>query len=143
MKVSIITVCKNAENAIKRTILSVVTQNRFANKIEYLIIIEEFFKIISDNIINKQLLCDHKVSTKHIDQIISVFLNDGISSTNKELYLQERKIFQAKYFSKDEIKEIEKHLKKSETIKQRQKNKSILHFQAKVLMKIHELWVNR
>ena len=38
MKVSIITVCKNAENAIERTILSVVTQNCFATNIEYLII---------------------------------------------------------------------------------------------------------
>ncbi|MBP5406287.1 glycosyltransferase [bacterium] len=38
MKVSIITVCKNAENAIERTVLSVVTQNCFATNIEYLII---------------------------------------------------------------------------------------------------------
>ena len=104
---------------------------------------EENFKIISDNLINKQLLCDYHVSTKHVDQVISVFLNDGISSTNKELDLQERKIFRAKYFSEEEIKKIEKHLKKSETIKHRRKAKSILRFLAKVLMKIHELWVNR
>ena len=38
MKISIITVCKNAENAIERTILSVVTQNCFNENIEYLII---------------------------------------------------------------------------------------------------------
>lgn len=38
MKLSIITVCKNAENAIERTILSVVTQSCFAENIEYLII---------------------------------------------------------------------------------------------------------
>ena len=38
MKISIITVCKNAENAIERTILSVVTQSCFAENIEYLII---------------------------------------------------------------------------------------------------------
>ena len=38
MKVSIITVCKNAENAIERTILSVVTQSCFAENIEYVII---------------------------------------------------------------------------------------------------------
>ena len=38
MKISIITVCKNAENAIERTMLSVVTQSCFAANIEYLII---------------------------------------------------------------------------------------------------------
>ena len=37
-KLSIITVCKNAENAIERTMLSVVTQSCFAGNIEYLII---------------------------------------------------------------------------------------------------------
>ena len=36
--ISIITVCKNAENAIERTMLSVVTQSCFAENIEYLII---------------------------------------------------------------------------------------------------------
>ena len=38
MKISIITVCKNAENAIERTMLSVVTQSCFNENIEYLII---------------------------------------------------------------------------------------------------------
>ena len=38
MKISIITVCKNAESAIERTMLSVVTQSCFAENIEYLII---------------------------------------------------------------------------------------------------------
>ena len=38
MKISIITVCKNAENAIEKTILSVVTQCCFNENIEYLII---------------------------------------------------------------------------------------------------------
>ena len=38
MKVSIITVCRNAENAIERTMLSVVTQSCFNENIEYLII---------------------------------------------------------------------------------------------------------
>lgn len=38
MKVSIITVCKNAESTIERTMLSVVTQSCFAENIEYLII---------------------------------------------------------------------------------------------------------
>ena len=270
MKISIITVCKNAENAIERTILSVVTQSCFAENIEYLIIdgvstdktieiikqcsekypikwisepdsgiynamnkgiklatgdyllflnagdylihynviksltnlfeysvfdviygnmlcvnpesgqclikavgkipgvkfffedtlphqatfykkdvfekfggYEEKFKIISDNIINKKLLCDYKVSTKYINRIISVFLNDGISSTNKELDMQERILFQEHYFSTDEIKEIEKQKRRSETIKQRQENKSLLRFLAKTLMKIHESWVKR
>ena len=38
MKISILTVCKNAENAIEGTLLSVVTQSCFAGNIEYLII---------------------------------------------------------------------------------------------------------
>lgn len=38
MKISIITVCKNAESAIEKTMLSVVTQSCFAENIEYLII---------------------------------------------------------------------------------------------------------
>ena len=38
MKISIITVCKNAESVIERTMLSVVTQNCFAENIEYVII---------------------------------------------------------------------------------------------------------
>ena len=38
MKVSIITVCKNAESTIEKTIWSVVTQSCFAENIEYLII---------------------------------------------------------------------------------------------------------
>ena len=103
----------------------------------------ENFKIISDNIFNKKLLCEYKVSKKYVDQIISVFLNDGISSTNKELDLQERKIFQAKYFSEEEIQEIKQQKKRLEIIKQRQKKKSILRFLAKILMELHESWVNK
>ena len=38
MKISIITVCKNAESVIEQTMLSVVTQNCFAENIEYVII---------------------------------------------------------------------------------------------------------
>ena len=38
MKISIITVCKNAENAIERTLLSVVSQNCFNENIEYIVI---------------------------------------------------------------------------------------------------------
>ena len=38
MKVSIITVCKNAENAIERTMLSVVSQNCFNENIEYIVV---------------------------------------------------------------------------------------------------------
>lgn len=37
MKVSIITVCKNAENAIEKTLLSVVTQSCFNENIEYIV----------------------------------------------------------------------------------------------------------
>ena len=104
---------------------------------------EENFRIISDNLLNKKLLCDHKVSAKYVDQIISVFLNDGISSTNRELDLQERKIFQENYFSKDEIEEIKKKQKRTETIKLRQTQKSLLRFLAKVLIKLHDYWTHR
>ena len=38
MKISIITVCKNAENAIERTLLSVVTQICFSENIEYIVV---------------------------------------------------------------------------------------------------------
>lgn len=38
MKTSIITVCKNAENAIERTMLSVVSQNCFNENIEYIVV---------------------------------------------------------------------------------------------------------
>ena len=37
-KISIITVCKNAENAIERTMLSVVSQNCFNENIEYIVV---------------------------------------------------------------------------------------------------------
>ena len=97
---------------------------------------EENFKIISDNILNKKLLCDNKVAFKHIDLIVSIFFRDGISSTNQELHLQEMKTFQEKYFSKDEIKKINKQI-------QRQQNKSWLRFLAKILMKFHYLWISR
>lgn len=100
---------------------------------------EEIFKIISDNIINKKLLCDCKVSAKHIDQIISVFLNDGISSTNKELDLQERKIFQEQYFNTEEKKEVQRQ----QLIIKRRNEKSILRFLSKMFAKLHERWINR
>lgn len=93
---------------------------------------EENFKIISDNILNKNLICDHNVSTKHIDQIISVFLNDGISSTNKELDLEERKIFQKDYFSEEEIRQIKAKL----IVLPSKKKKSLLRFLAKILIRI-------
>ena len=102
---------------------------------------EEKFEIISDHIFNKKLLYDNCVLVKHINYIISVFLCDGISSTDKGL--QERQIFQEKYFSKDEIKEIETQKARRETIKQRRQKKSLLRFLAKILMKMHELWINQ
>lgn len=93
---------------------------------------EENFKIISDNILNKKLLCDYRVSAKHTDQVISVFVCDGISSTNTKLDLEERKIFQKNYFSEEEIKQIKaKHI-----FLPSKKKKSLLRFLAKMLMKI-------
>ena len=104
---------------------------------------DENFTILADNVFNKKIICDGRVSIKHINQIISVFLGDGISSTNTKLHQQERKIFQEKYFSKEVIEKIETQKARDKTIKQRQKNKSILRFLAKILMKIHKSWVNR
>lgn len=104
---------------------------------------DETFIIISDYAFNKKIICDNHVSLKHIDQIVSVFLSDGISSTNKQLNQKEREEFQENFFSQDEINEIEKQTRRSEIIKQRQQKKSILRFFAKILMKIHESWINR
>ena len=93
---------------------------------------DENFKIISDNILNKKLICDCHVSAKHVDQIISVFVSDGISSTNTRLDLEERKTFQKNYFSEEEIKQIKaKHI-----VLPSKKKKSLLRFLAKMLMKI-------
>ena len=104
---------------------------------------EENFKIISDNLLNKKLLCDYKVSTKYVNQIISVFLNDGISSTNRKLDLAERKFFQENYFSKNEIEEIEQQKRRLEIIRQRQEKKSLFRFLAKIFMKIYKQRINR
>lgn len=98
---------------------------------------EENFKIISDNILNKKLICDCHVSAKHVDQIISVFVSDGISSTNTKLDLEERKIFQKNYFSTEEINQIKvKHI-----VLPSKKKKSLLRFIAKILIKIRT-WRN-
>ena len=98
---------------------------------------EENFKIISDNILNKKLICDCRVSVKHVDQVISVFLGDGISSTNTKLDLEERKTFQKNYFSEEEIKQIKaKHI-----VLPSKKKKSLLRFIAKILIKIRT-WRN-
>ena len=93
---------------------------------------EENFKIISDNILNKKLLCDCKVSAKHVNHVISVFVCDGISSTNTKLDLEERKIFQQNYFSKEEIKQIKAKL----IVLPSKKKKSLLRFISKILIKI-------
>lgn len=104
---------------------------------------DENFTILADNVFNKKIICDKLVSVKHINQIISVFFSDGISSTNKQLNQKEREKFKENFFSQDEINEIEKQTRRSEIIKQRLKKKSMLRFLAKILMKIHESWVNR
>ena len=67
---------------------------------------DEKFTILADNVFNKKIICDKHVSLKHINQIISVFFSDGISSTNKQLNQKERKEFKEKFFSQDEIDEI-------------------------------------
>ena len=97
---------------------------------------DENFRIISDNIMNKKLLCDYKVPAKHIDLIVSVFMCDGISSTNKDLCAQETKIFHEQYFTNKERRH-------NEPIKSRREQKSILRFLAKMLIKLHECWINR
>ena len=99
---------------------------------------EENFTIISDNILNKKLLCDYRVSAKHVDQVISVFVCDGISSTNNKLDLEERKIFQKNYFSDEEIKQIKAKL----IVLPSKKKKSLLRFIAKILIKIRT-WQNK
>lgn len=104
---------------------------------------DENFKIISDHVFNKKLLCDYKVSAKHIDKTISVFICDGISATNQNLHFQERKIFHEQYFTQAEISGIKKQKEKEETVKLRKEQKSMLRFLAKSLIKIHELWVCR
>ena len=99
---------------------------------------EENFKIISDNILNKKLICDHRVFAKHVDQVISVFVCDGISSINNKLDLEERKVFQKNYFSEEEIQQIKaKHI-----VLPSKKKKSLLRFAAKILIKTKS-WLNK
>ena len=104
---------------------------------------EENFKIISDNILNKKLLCDYKVSAKHIDSVVSVFMYDGISTANVDLHCQEHKFFQEHFFTETELAEIKKIREEEETVKMLKKRKSIFRFLAKILMKLHNFWVNR
>ena len=95
---------------------------------------DENFKIISDNILNKKLLCDYNVSAKHVDQIISVFLGDGISSTNSKLDLEERKIFQKQFFTEEEIAQ----MKAKYIVLPSKKRKSLLRFLAKIVIKLRK-----
>lgn len=104
---------------------------------------DETFKILADNVFNKKIICDEHISVKHIDHIISVFLGDGISSTNKSLNSRERKIFQEQCFSKEQLSEIKKQKQREETLKSRREQKSILRFLAKIFTKLHEYWINR
>lgn len=104
---------------------------------------DETFKILADNVFNKKIVCDEHISVKHIDHIISVFLGDGISSTNKSLRSQERKIFQEQCFSEEQLSEIKKQKQRDETLTLRRKQKSTLRFLAKIFMKLHEYWINR
>ena len=104
---------------------------------------DETYTINADNVFNKKIICNEHVSIKHLNQIISVFFYDGISSKNDSLSRKETKIFQEQCFTKDELREIKKQAQKLETVKSRQNKKSILRFLAKILMKIHNFVVNR
>jgi glycosyltransferase involved in cell wall biosynthesis len=104
---------------------------------------DETFKILADNVFNKKILCDEHASVKYTDQIISVFTQDGISSTNNKLRNEERKIFQKQCFSKEQLSEIKKQKDREEILKSRKEQKSILRFLAKIFTKLHEYWINR
>jgi len=99
----------------------------------------EFYKIIADNVFNKKILCDNKISDLYVDIVISLFFKDGISSTNIELYKNEKQIFLSQNFTEKEQAEI----KRKEQIQLRKNQKSLLRFLAKVLIKMHEFWINR
>ncbi|MBR4489940.1 glycosyltransferase [bacterium] len=98
----------------------------------------ENFRIISDNILNKKLFCDHHVSAKHIDKVVSVFVCDGISSTNSKLDLAERKIFQEQFFTEEEIA----RMKAKYIVLPSKKRKSLLRFLSKILIKLRD-FVNK
>lgn len=100
---------------------------------------DEKFTILADNVFNKKIICDEHVSIKYVDHVVSVFLGDGISSTNSSLNSQERKIFREKFFSQKEMKEV----RKQQLIKKRLSQKSLLRFLSKIMIKFHELWIKR
>ena len=104
---------------------------------------DETFKILADNVFNKKILCDEHASVKYTDQIISVFTQDGISSTNNKLRDEERKIFQKQCFSEKQLSEIKKQKQREATLKSRREQKSILRFLAKIFTKLNEYWINR
>lgn len=100
---------------------------------------DEKFTILADNVFNKKIFCDEYVATKHIDHIISVCTEDGVSSTNITLLCKERKDFQQRYFSKEDIYEVQKRI----TILKRDSKKSLLRFLSKMFSKLHKYWINR
>ena len=100
---------------------------------------DEKFTILADNVLNKQMVCDGNASIIHLDQIISVFTQDGISSTNNKLNNEERTIFQKLYFSKKEMIEVQRHL----LLRKRENQKSIFRLLSKIFMKLHKHWINR
>ena len=100
---------------------------------------DEKFVIKADHVFNKKVICNEHVTTKYVDQIISVFFYDGISSKNIDLSSKETEIFHNQYFTSEEMKEIQRQ----QLIIERQNRKSILRFLSKMLMKIHEFLVSR
>ena len=96
MKISIITVCKNAENAIERTILSVVTQSCFAENIEYLII----DGVSTDKTIEIIKQCSEKYPLKWIsepDSGIYNAMNKGIKLATGDYLLFLRRYLSIAY----------------------------------------------
>lgn len=100
---------------------------------------EEKFTIIADNVFNKQIICNEHVPVKHVEQVISVYTQDGISSTNNKLINEEQKIFREQYFAKEELAEV----KRQQLLKKRQRQKSIFRFVSKIFTKLHESWIHR
>jgi glycosyltransferase involved in cell wall biosynthesis len=108
---------------------------------------DEKFKIISDNLLNKKIFCDKTVSKKYIDQIISVYFWDGISSQSSghfgSIHNKERELFYKEGFNKKELTDIFESVDRREKIRIKKNKKSVLRFLSKLFRKFYEEWVNK